>query len=200
MPGHSPMMGMLADGPILIRPTEGDDLRAYIHEGFCTVDGNRVIVLAEWLELASRSTSGRPSRSWTAARSQGHRVRGPQAGGPAAGRGGSAPPSPPARAFVTKVRPREVRLSRRCGVSPPDGPRTFVDNCDDGVSHLRHNHPSHPRVRMTRTTWSTVACRSRKCRPVRHQALPAVLGVGVAGLRVLVSLPRAHRGGSRRTR
>ncbi len=53
MPGHSPMMGMLADGPILIRPTEGDDLRAYIHEGFCTVDSNRVIVLAEWLELAS---------------------------------------------------------------------------------------------------------------------------------------------------
>jgi F-type H+-transporting ATPase subunit epsilon len=53
MPGHSPMMGMLADGPILIRPTEGEDLRAYIHEGFCTVDGNRVIVLSEWLELAS---------------------------------------------------------------------------------------------------------------------------------------------------
>jgi F-type H+-transporting ATPase subunit epsilon len=53
MPGHSPLMGMLADGPLLIRPVEGEDMRAYIHEGFVTVDGNRVIVLAEWLELAS---------------------------------------------------------------------------------------------------------------------------------------------------
>ncbi len=53
MPGHSPLMGMLADGPILIRPVEGDDVRAYIHEGFATVDSDRVIILAEWLELAS---------------------------------------------------------------------------------------------------------------------------------------------------
>ncbi len=53
MPGHSPLMGMLADGPILIRPVEGEDVRAYIHEGFATVDSDRVIILAEWLELAS---------------------------------------------------------------------------------------------------------------------------------------------------
>lgn len=53
MPGHSPLLGMLADGPLLIRPVEGDDVRAYVHEGFVTVDGNSVIVLAEWLELAS---------------------------------------------------------------------------------------------------------------------------------------------------
>ncbi|MEZ5186411.1 MAG: F0F1 ATP synthase subunit epsilon [Candidatus Nanopelagicales bacterium] len=53
MPGHSPLMGMLADGPVLIRPTEGEDLRAYIHEGFVTVDGDRVILLAEAVELAA---------------------------------------------------------------------------------------------------------------------------------------------------
>jgi F-type H+-transporting ATPase subunit epsilon len=53
MPGHSPMLGMLADGPMLIRPIEGEDMRVYVHEGFVTVDGNRVIVLAETVELAS---------------------------------------------------------------------------------------------------------------------------------------------------
>jgi F-type H+-transporting ATPase subunit epsilon len=53
MPGHSPMMAMLADGPMLIRPTEGEDVRGYVHEGFATVDANSVIILAEWLELAS---------------------------------------------------------------------------------------------------------------------------------------------------
>ncbi|MEI2640831.1 MAG: F0F1 ATP synthase subunit epsilon [Candidatus Nanopelagicales bacterium] len=41
MPGHSPLLGMLADGPLLIRPVEGEDVRAYVHEGFVTVDGNR---------------------------------------------------------------------------------------------------------------------------------------------------------------
>ncbi len=53
MPGHSPLLGMLADGPMLIRPVEGDDVRAYVHEGFVTVDSDKVIVLAEWLELSS---------------------------------------------------------------------------------------------------------------------------------------------------
>ena len=71
MPGHSPMMGMLADGPILIRPTEGDDLRAYIHEGFCTVDSNRVIVLAEWLELASEIDVREAERELDEARKKG---------------------------------------------------------------------------------------------------------------------------------
>ena len=71
MPGHSPLMGMLADGPILIRPTEGDDLRAYIHEGFVTVDGDRVIVLAEWLELASEIDVRQAEQELEAARAKG---------------------------------------------------------------------------------------------------------------------------------
>ena len=71
MPGHSPLMGMLADGPILIRPTEGEDLRAYIHEGFCTVDGNRVIILAEWLELASEIDVRQAEQELEAARAKG---------------------------------------------------------------------------------------------------------------------------------
>ncbi|MBK6762750.1 MAG: F0F1 ATP synthase subunit epsilon [Micrococcales bacterium] len=71
MPGHSPMMGMLADGPILIRPTEGEDLRAYIHEGFATMDGNRVIILAEWLELAGEIDVRQAEQELEAARAKG---------------------------------------------------------------------------------------------------------------------------------
>ncbi|MCB0897725.1 MAG: F0F1 ATP synthase subunit epsilon [Actinobacteria bacterium] len=71
MPGHSPLMGMLSDGPILIRPVEGEDIRAYIHEGFCTVDGNRVIILAEWLEMASEIDVRQAEQELEEARKQG---------------------------------------------------------------------------------------------------------------------------------
>jgi F-type H+-transporting ATPase subunit epsilon len=71
MPGHSPLMGMLADGPILIRPVEGDDMRAYIHEGFVTVDSDRVILLAETVELASEIDVRQAEDALAAAREQG---------------------------------------------------------------------------------------------------------------------------------
>lgn len=53
MAGHAPMLAQLADGPVLIRPGEGDDIKAAVHGGFVTVDGNAVIILAETAELAS---------------------------------------------------------------------------------------------------------------------------------------------------
>jgi F-type H+-transporting ATPase subunit epsilon len=71
MPGHSPLLGMLADGPLLIRPLEGEDVRAYIHEGFVTVDSDRVIVLAEWLELASEIDVRQAEQELEAARKAG---------------------------------------------------------------------------------------------------------------------------------
>jgi F-type H+-transporting ATPase subunit epsilon len=71
MPGHSPLLGMLADGPLLIRPIEGEDVRAYIHEGFVTVDSDRVIVLAEWLELASEIDVRQAEQELEAARKAG---------------------------------------------------------------------------------------------------------------------------------
>ena len=51
MPGHSPMLAMLKDGPILIRQPEGD-LHAAVHTGFAVVDAGKVIILAESAELA----------------------------------------------------------------------------------------------------------------------------------------------------
>ncbi len=53
MPGHSPMLAMLKDGPVLIRPPEGDDLYAAVHTGFAVVDAGKVIILAESAEMAS---------------------------------------------------------------------------------------------------------------------------------------------------
>lgn len=53
MPGHSPLMAMLKDGPVLIRPVEGDDLHAAVHTGFAVVDSGRIIILAETAEMAA---------------------------------------------------------------------------------------------------------------------------------------------------
>ncbi len=52
MPGHSPMLAMLKDGPVLIRQPEGGDLHAAVHTGFAVVDAGKVIILAETAELA----------------------------------------------------------------------------------------------------------------------------------------------------
>ena len=54
LPGHSPLLASLADGPISIKPVEGEEIKAAIHGGFVTVDSNNVIVLAETAELASQ--------------------------------------------------------------------------------------------------------------------------------------------------
>ncbi|NQU36338.1 MAG: F0F1 ATP synthase subunit epsilon [Actinobacteria bacterium] len=54
MPGHSPMLAMLKDGPVLIRqPDDAGDLHAAVHTGFAVVDGGKVIILAESAEMAT---------------------------------------------------------------------------------------------------------------------------------------------------
>ena len=53
LPGHSPLLASLADGPITIKPIEGEEIKAAIHGGLVTVDSNNVIVLADSAELAN---------------------------------------------------------------------------------------------------------------------------------------------------
>ena len=53
LPGHAPLLASLSDGPIVIRPIEGTEIKAAAHGGFVIVDSNNVIVLAETAELAS---------------------------------------------------------------------------------------------------------------------------------------------------
>ncbi len=52
MPGHSPIMAVLRDGPVLIRQADGQELHAAVHTGFAVVDDGKVIILAESAELA----------------------------------------------------------------------------------------------------------------------------------------------------
>ena len=47
------MMCMLRDGEVLIRPEDGQDLKAAVHTGFAVVDSGQVVILAETAELAS---------------------------------------------------------------------------------------------------------------------------------------------------
>jgi F-type H+-transporting ATPase subunit epsilon len=53
LPGHSPFIASLSDGPITIRPADGSEIKAAAHGGFVIMDSNNVIVLAETAELAS---------------------------------------------------------------------------------------------------------------------------------------------------
>jgi F-type H+-transporting ATPase subunit epsilon len=53
LPGHSPLLGQLADGGVVrIRVSDSDELVAAVHGGFLSVTGEGVSVLAEQAELA----------------------------------------------------------------------------------------------------------------------------------------------------
>lgn len=53
MPGHAPLLSVLRDGPVLVRPPEGDDLYIAAHSGFALVDDGKVYIMASSAELAS---------------------------------------------------------------------------------------------------------------------------------------------------
>ena len=50
--GHAPLLGVLANGPVQIRATDGDSVVAAVHGGFLSVADDRVSILAEVAELA----------------------------------------------------------------------------------------------------------------------------------------------------
>jgi F-type H+-transporting ATPase subunit epsilon len=52
MPGHQPIMSVLADGVVTIRQVEGPAVLAAVHGGFLSVAGNTVSILAEITELS----------------------------------------------------------------------------------------------------------------------------------------------------
>ncbi len=51
MTGHAPFIGSLGVGAVTIRTSEGDDVRAAVHEGFVEVTDNRVTILSDIAEL-----------------------------------------------------------------------------------------------------------------------------------------------------
>lgn len=52
MPGHAPLLSILRDGPVMVRPPEGDDLYIAAHSGYALVDDGKVYILAQSAELA----------------------------------------------------------------------------------------------------------------------------------------------------
>lgn len=52
LPGHAPLLGVLANGPVQIRSADGESVVAAVHGGFLSVAEDRVSILAEVAELA----------------------------------------------------------------------------------------------------------------------------------------------------
>lgn len=47
LPGHSPLLAVLGDGPVLVRATDGTEISARVNGGFVSVDSDIVIILGE---------------------------------------------------------------------------------------------------------------------------------------------------------
>lgn len=60
---HAPLLGVLAEAPVTIRPVDGDAIVAAVHGGFLSVGGNEVQVLAETVELKDEIDVARARRS-----------------------------------------------------------------------------------------------------------------------------------------
>ena len=62
LPGHSPVLALLAGGEVTVRTNDGD-VRAAVHGGFLSVADDRVSVLAEVAELADEIDLARAQRA-----------------------------------------------------------------------------------------------------------------------------------------
>lgn len=64
LPNHAPLLGVLAEAPVRIRPAEGgEEIVAAVHGGFLSVGSDGVQVLAETVELADEIDTGRARRA-----------------------------------------------------------------------------------------------------------------------------------------
>lgn len=52
MPGHVPVLAVLASGPVTVRTTDGETVVAAVHGGFLSIADDTVSLLAEVAELA----------------------------------------------------------------------------------------------------------------------------------------------------
>jgi len=47
LPGHTPLLGVLVDGKVVIKAADGQDQEFEVHGGFLSVANNRVSILGE---------------------------------------------------------------------------------------------------------------------------------------------------------
>lgn len=51
MPGHTPLLGVLAPGEVRVTGADGEVVHAQVDGGFLSVENNRVLVVAEGVSL-----------------------------------------------------------------------------------------------------------------------------------------------------
>ncbi len=57
MPGHSPVLAVLAPGDLAIVPVDGDRMTVTVDGGFFSVDSNRVVIVADNAKVTDGSAS-----------------------------------------------------------------------------------------------------------------------------------------------
>lgn len=57
LPGHTPLLGVLATGEVRITPADGQVVSAEVDGGFLSVENDRVLVVAEKVDVGGSTTS-----------------------------------------------------------------------------------------------------------------------------------------------
>jgi F-type H+-transporting ATPase subunit epsilon len=58
LPGHSPLLAILAEGELAIEPVSGDRISVAVDSGFFSVDNNRVVIVADNAQMGEAATAG----------------------------------------------------------------------------------------------------------------------------------------------
>ncbi len=58
LPGHSPVLAVLAEGELAIEPVSGSRISVQVDGGFFSVDSNRVVIVADNAQVADSATAG----------------------------------------------------------------------------------------------------------------------------------------------
>ncbi|WP_427130580.1 F0F1 ATP synthase subunit epsilon [Pseudarthrobacter sp. S9] len=58
LPGHSPLLAILAEGELAIEPVSGDRIAVAVDGGFFSVDNNRVVIVADNAQMGDAATAG----------------------------------------------------------------------------------------------------------------------------------------------
>jgi F-type H+-transporting ATPase subunit epsilon len=58
LPGHSPVLAILAAGELAIQPVSGDRIAVTVDGGFFSVDSDRVVIVADNAQMAEAANAG----------------------------------------------------------------------------------------------------------------------------------------------
>ncbi len=58
LPGHEPLLALLADGPVRIMAVEGDPVIAHVDGGFMSVDHDLITLVAEQVDVTAGMENG----------------------------------------------------------------------------------------------------------------------------------------------